>query len=138
MVFEYLPHTADIKFKAKGKDLEEVFSNAALATYNILTDVTKIKLNKKKKFKIKSKGKESLLYDFLERLIILIDSEDFIGGRVEVLRIHKGKKYTLIAELSGDDISKYETHGDIKAVTYSDMEIIEKKGNCYALVVLDI
>ncbi len=138
MSFEYLAHTADVKFKARGKNLEEVFSSSALATYNILIDVKKVKLNEKKKFRIESKNKESLLYDFLERLIILIDSEDFIGGKVNNLKIIKNKKYLLEAEISGDNISKYSTHGDVKAATYADMEIVEKKGDCYAIVVLDI
>ena len=138
MSFEYIPHTADVKFKSKGKNLNEVFSNAALATYNILIDVKKIKLNKKKKFKLESKSRESLLYDFLERLIILIDSEDFIGGKVNKLKISKDKNYLLEVDISGDDISNYDTHGDIKAATYSDMEIVENRGDCYAIVVLDI
>ena len=138
MSFKYLPHTADVKFKARGKNLNEVFSSAALATYNILIDVKKIKLNEIKKIKLESKNKESLLYDFLERLIILIDSEDFIGGKVNKLKISKNKNYNLEAEISGDDISNYNTHGDIKAATYADMEIVEKKGKCYAIVVLDV
>tara|TARA_Y100000310_G_C20445258_1_gene698077 strand:- start:4 stop:417 length:414 start_codon:yes stop_codon:yes gene_type:complete len=137
MSFEYLPHTADVKFKAKGKDLNEVFSSSALATYNVLIDVKKIKLNEKRKIEVESKNKESLLYDFLERLIILIDSEDFIGGKVNKLKISKNNT-KLEAEIIGDDVSNYDTHGDIKAATYADMEIVEKKGNCYAIVVLDI
>ena len=137
MSFEYLPHTADVKFRASGKNLNEVFSSAALATYNLLTDVKKIKLNEIKKIKLESKNRESLLYDFLERLIILIDSEYFIGGRVNKLNISNGNT-KLEAEISGDDVSNYDTHGDIKAATYADMEIIEKKGKCYAIVVLDV
>ncbi len=138
MGFQYLPHTADVKFKAEGKNLEEVFSSSALATYNVLIDVRKIKLNEKKKFKIESKSKESLLYDFLERLIILIDSEDFIGGKINKLKISKSKNYLLDVEISGDDVSNYDTHGDVKAATYADMKIVEEKEECYAIVVLDI
>ena len=78
----------------------------------------------------------SLLYDFLERLIILIDSENFIGKKINNIKIDKNNEYYLEVEIWGDDLSKYDTHGDIKAVTYSDMEIIEKEG--YAIVVLDI
>ena len=33
MVFEYLPHTADVKFKATGNDLNEVFTSAALIIF---------------------------------------------------------------------------------------------------------
>jgi SHS2 domain-containing protein len=137
MNFEYIPHTADVKFKAKGKDLNEVFANSALATYNILIDVKKVKLKEIREITLESNNKESLLYDFLEQLIILIDSENFIGGKINKLKLSKNNT-KIEAEIIGDDVSNYDTHGDIKAATYSDMEIVEKKGNCYAIVVLDI
>ena len=97
----------------------------------------KIKFNEIKKIKIESKNKESLLYDFLERLIVLIDSDNFIGGKLNKLKISEDIT-KLEAEISGDDISNYNTHGDIKAATYADMEIVEKEGKCYAIVVLDV
>mgnify|MGYP006451174011 FL=1 len=36
--YEFLEHTADEKFRAYGKTLEEAFINAALATAKIMTD----------------------------------------------------------------------------------------------------
>ena len=40
--YEYLEHTADVKFLAYGKTLEEVFENAALAMFNVMIDTGKI------------------------------------------------------------------------------------------------
>ena len=39
--YEYLEHTADVKFLAYGKTLEEVFENAALAMFNVMIDTEK-------------------------------------------------------------------------------------------------
>ena len=36
--FKFLAHTADRKFQAFGKTLEEVFENSALALFNIVYD----------------------------------------------------------------------------------------------------
>jgi len=36
MKFKFLEHTADIKFKASGKDIEEVFDNSALALKEVI------------------------------------------------------------------------------------------------------
>ena len=36
--FEYFEHTADILFKAYGKDVNEVFENAALAMFQVMVE----------------------------------------------------------------------------------------------------
>ena len=50
MKFKYLPHTADIKFQAFGKTLDQAFENAALATFQAMYEnkiKEKIKKNNK-------------------------------------------------------------------------------------------
>ena len=63
--FKFIPHTADIKFQAVGKNIKEVFENSALALFDIFYEG---KVKTKKKFKIKDKGNniENLLSKFLE------------------------------------------------------------------------
>ena len=123
--YEYIEHTADIKFQAFGKSLEEVFENSALAMFNAISD-DKIKLIEKKKISVFTEGKdnESLLYEFLEELLVLFDSEHFMLGKIENLNI-KGKK--LIAEISGDKVENYDIKIDVKAITYNDMFVKEEK-----------
>ena len=75
--FKFLEHTADIKFQAFGKTMEEVFSNSALAMTNAMFD-GKVKSNVSKKIKVNGKDNERLLFEFLEELLVLLDSEDFI------------------------------------------------------------
>ena len=43
--YEFLDHTADAKFRAYGKNLEQAFTNAALALTNLVTDSAKVKPN---------------------------------------------------------------------------------------------
>ncbi|MBT3464608.1 archease [archaeon] len=139
MKFRYLDHTADIKFQAYGDSLEEAFSNSALAMYNSIVDIDNVK--PVLKFKVNSKAKKlmTLLYKFMEELIILLDTEGFIATKINTLTINEDDQgYEIHATLSGDEAKNYETHGDIKAMTYSDMEIKEKDGKFMIQVVLDI
>ena len=133
MKYKFLKHTADIKFQAYGKTVEEAFENSSLAMFNSMSGD---KIKEKKKFKIKAKGDdyESLLYNFLEELLILFDSKHFFLAKVKSLKI-KNKK--LSAEVVGDDAKNYEIIGDIKAVTYNDMFIKKIKDKWVAQVVLD-
>ena len=136
MKYKYFDHTADAMFQAYGKTLEEAFSNAALATMGIMVDIKKVK--PKRTIKVTAKGKElrNLLYDFIEAVIVLTETESFVLNKVKSLKISKDNKLT--AELVGDHYKNYDVHTPIKAMTYSDMKIEQKKGSYTLQVVVDI
>jgi len=133
MKYKFLEHTADVKFQAFGKTLEEAFENAALAVAKIMTD-NKISPKIQKKIKISGNDKKSLLYNLLEELLFLIDTKNFLLSKIKKLKI---KNNELTAILIGDtNIKKYEVKTHIKAVTYNDMLVKEKPFKVQ--VVLDI
>lgn len=127
--YRFLEHIADAKFQAFGKTLEEAFGNAALALTSIMIDPEKIEPKIEKKISVEGMDLKALLYNWLEQFLILLDSEFFLLGKVKEMKIKKNKeKYSLKAIVIGDKASeKYKTTGDVKAVTYMDMEIKEKK-----------
>lgn len=137
--FKYLEHTADVKFQAFGSTIEEAFKNSALAMFDSMSD-DKIKEKVVKKIKVKGKDNENLLYEFLEELLVLFDTELFFLSEVKSLEIKKNKNLDLEAEVSGDKAEKYEMKTDIKAVTYNDMFVKKdsKTGKWICQVVLDV
>lgn len=137
--YEFLEHTADVKFRAYGKSFEEAISNAGKATIAVMTDIRKIRQKKTKEVKIESKTKESLIYDFLEKLIFLIDTEGFLMKEIKKIKVKRQNGIlSLSAVLKGDLAKNYDVHTYIKAVTYSDMLIDESKKKCTIQVVHDI
>lgn len=137
--YEFMNHTADAQFRAYGSSLEEAFKNAAEATANLMWETEKIKSRSKKKVKITGKDRKQLLVSFLEEILYLFESDDFMVHSVKDLSIHKDKAdYRLKAYFLGDRVSdKYEVFGSIKAITYNDM-IIESNDHCMIQVVVDI
>ena len=136
MKYKFLPHTADVKFRAYGKSMEEAFSNAALALTAVITDPKKVKPRIKKTIAVESEDEKALLYDFLEQFIILLDTEDFLLNKVKSIKIDK---LSLKAEIVGDAGSeKYKPKTHIKAVTYQEMEIKKEKNSFILQVVLDL
>ena len=137
--YAFLEHTADAKFQAFGKTLEEAFRNAALATASLMWNWEKIE--KKIKYRVKIKGRDckQLLCGFLEEIIYLLDTKGFLLRAVENLKIDKrGDCYLLKAIFKGDNYSdRYEIYGDVKAITYNEM-MIENKGQFIIQVVVDI
>ena len=138
--YKYLPHTADVKFRASGKTLNEAFKNAAYALTDVITNHKKIKSTVKKTIKITSENKEALLYDFLEQFLILVDSKNFLLNKIIILKIEEVKKgFKLTAKIAGDNHpKKYKINMQIKAVTYQEMFIKKQKGKFILQVVLDI
>ena len=135
MKFEYLDHTADAKFRAYGKTLEEAFINSAIATFSILINTDKVKPVITKDISITSGTAESLLYDFLEELLYLLDVEGFLLSRVEDMRIENNN---LTCKVYGDSHKKYRISGNIKSITYNDMEIKKTDKGYRITAVVDI
>ena len=134
MDYEYLEHTADIKFRAYGKSLEEVFSNSALALRNAMFE-GKVKSKVSKKVSVKGKDNERLLFEFLEELLVLLDAQDFLLSKVKSIKIKDG---SLEAELVGDKALDYEIHLIVKAITYNEMFVKKEKGKYISQVVVDV
>ena len=134
--YEFFEHTADVKFRAYGKTTEECFSNAVIALTSVMFNPDKIEEKITKSISIKGNDLKSLLYNFLEELLYLIDTESFIIHKVTGIKIGEmNKKHILTATLVGDKIGdKYHNIGSVKAVTYEEMEI--KEG--YVQVILDV
>lgn len=129
MQYEYLDHTADAKIKAYGK-LEKAFENAVLATFNIITDIKKVQPKIKKQIELETDNKKQLLYDFIDEALFFLDTEGLIFCKAKI----NIKENKLTATLEGDYHKNYEVHGNVKSMTYSDMEITDN----YVQFVVDL
>lgn len=136
MKYKFLKHTADMKFQAFGKTIEEMFENSALAMFSSMYN-KKVKDVKKSKIKARGKDFESLLYNFLEELLVLFDGEEFFLSKVKSLKIDK-KAFKLEAEVVGDAASKYPMSIGVKAITYHDIFVKKEKDKWVGQVVLDV
>ncbi len=135
--YKFLPHTADIKFQAFGKTIEECFENAFLSLKEVMIDNTKIEKLIKKKINIKGKDLENLLYNFLEEFLFLLDAEQFVPSKIINMEINMNN-YELQAEVEGDNSSDYKISNPVKAITYNDMFVKKEKNKYVCQVVVDV
>ncbi len=135
--FEFVEHTADVKFKAYGRSLDEVFENSVFAFSKITAGKKKIKRAKKKNLKIKGKGAENLIYNLINELVYLLDAENFIASDARI-KVSDDLKQ-LEAEIYGDSSEKYRGLFHIKSATYHDIFLKRNKNNLWeAQVVVDV
>jgi SHS2 domain-containing protein len=139
MGYKFLEHTADVKFQAFGNSLEQIFEQAFLALKETITKNEKIQCKIKKAIKIKGDDLENLLYKFLEEILFLLDSENFISSEVTKIEIIKHKdKFELKAKILGDLANNCKLNNDVKAITYNNMFVKQEKRKWICQVVLDV
>jgi SHS2 domain-containing protein len=133
MKFEFLEHTADMKFRAYGRTLNEAFENAGLAVSSYLAGGKKVKDKIAKSVELKGEDEKSLFYNFLDEIIYLLDAEGFLVARAKV----KIKGNSLIGKFYGDKTGNYDTD-EIKAATYAEMVVRKDKKGWVVQAVMDV
>ncbi len=133
--YEMLAHTADLKMRAYGASVPELFTNALQGMFAIVHPRKKIPITQVDREVIVHSSKRAyLLIEFLAECLYLSD-------------VHNEAYQTATIELCSDTDVKAIVHGyaisgfegpEIKAVTYHDISVEYIHGLWQATVVFDI
>ncbi|MEK6823177.1 MAG: archease [Nanoarchaeota archaeon] len=137
MKWEMMSHTSEAKFRAYGTTDEERFANAALAMFDIMFEVDKVQPKVMKKVLVKGRDLKSLLHNWLEELLLFLDSELFILQSVKKIKLSKLKEvYAVDATILGETATDATPRrgAAVKAVTYDEMELTPE----FVQVVVDV
>ena len=138
--YEFLDHTADAKFRARGDTLEEALANAALAVASLFWDRRSLGELESRAVEIAGRSLEQLVVHTLDEIIYLLETEGFLLAEVRDIKISREADdgWRLHALFEGEYIS--DTHGlrgGAKAVTYNELEI-KRDGEVTIQVVVDV
>lgn len=152
--YEIWEHTADIGILAHGKNPEELFSNAAIGMFDIITGKaqsggagkrSKPKIEQNYDIDISARTLDQLMVDWLSELLYRFSAFRFLGVKYDIkvereARSGAGAGWRLRGKIYGATYER-EKHGygaDIKAVTYHMLEVREENGIWSARVLFDI
>ncbi|MBN1368648.1 MAG: archease, partial [Dehalococcoidaceae bacterium] len=115
-------HTADIGLIARGIDLSEAYANAARGMFSIITDLRKIRLRQSVTLCIAEQDRETLLFEWLNRLLYYFDTQGIIlrnftvvlAGPNHLTAVCRGEKY---------DPDRHIIKTGIKAATFHKLSI---------------
>ena len=143
MPYHYLEEigTADIAFEATGRDLAELFSDAADATTNVMIDnIEAIQPRETRQIELSNDKLDMLLFDLLQELIFLKDAERLLLRMREVQITERDEIYFVKATAEGEslDAERHYQRADVKAVTLHDFSVERVEGGWKAQVLLDI
>ncbi len=130
-------HTADLGVEIYGKDESELFSNAAYALFDIMTDINIVNRKVERDIHIEGSGFEDLLVNFLREILYLFNGEglslqDFLVSEIDERHI----KGTVRGEFFDPD--RHCLHMEVKAVTYHRTEIKKVSHGLTARVIFDV
>ena len=135
--YEQFPHTADIGVRVYGKDLKELFANAAFAMFDIVADLEGLKTSVTKDFELKAANYEELLVAWLDELLYTFYTKWIIFSdfQIEELDEHHVKAKA-IGRSVGENKNRLKT--EIKAATYHDLNIKKTADGYEVEIIFDI
>ncbi len=127
--------------EAYGKTIEEAFANAAIATFEVMTDTAKVGPTFEEIVEVEGFDEKALLYNWVETLLIKFDIDGNLYAKFEIEEIRRtpvGLK--LKAKIYGEKFNpeKHPSRIGVKAVTYHRMEIVERKHQTVIKFILDV
>ena len=137
MSYEIQDHPADAKFSVVADSKEEAFKEVVDAFSEIVGGEAG---NQVHTIKVESEGLKPLLFDFLDELIFLQDTENVVVSYADGLNLESLENgWRIEADIKVDLITSQVHVMDVKGPTYSEMKVSYEQGEGWVLgAVIDI
>ncbi|XP_037069506.1 LOW QUALITY PROTEIN: protein archease-like [Pollicipes pollicipes] len=138
--YEYLDHPADVQLHAWGGSLPEAFEQAALAMFGYMTDLETVEAVDTQHVTAQGHDLESLLFHFLDEFLFLFSAEPFfVACHVEIVEFDR-QEFRIRARGYGEpfDLDKHPQGTEVKAITYSNLQVHDNDDQHEVFVIIDI
>ncbi len=127
--------TSDVLFEAYGKDLKELFENAALALASVICKIDEVQEKEFAEYQFKADNAEELMLNWLQGIIAVVDTEQKFFSKFEIKEIDENH---LIVKCSGESMRPELGETVVKAVTYYKYKFEQTDKGYKVTVSLDI
>ena len=135
--YELIDHTADIGIKVYGKDIAELFKNAAFAMFDIIADLSSLKNSVTVDIKKDAPNSEELLVAWLDELLYNFYTKGLIFSQFEIVDLNDSHiTAKAFGRHIGENRSRLKT--EIKAVTYHELKIENKNNIWQTQLIFDV
>jgi len=134
--FEQINHTADLAIRVWGRNLRELFQNAALGMFSFLADTEGRAGTEDHVVEATADNCEELLVSWLRKLLFLHQTELLVPTGIDIETISEQNIRARVSCLRVEE-GDPRIFGEIKAVTYHGLEINETEDGLVAQIVFD-
>lgn len=136
-LYEILDHTADVRIKVSGGNLDELLINCSLAMMDIICDLKTVEPKEKYDVSCEGGSPEELIVNWLSELLYLHEVKRMLFCECEI-KVKDRENVAGICRGEQIDENRHDLLTDIKAVTYSGLEVKEDNGMLSCNVTFDI
>ena len=137
-MFRFLDHPSEALVEVQARSVAEVFEEAARALFELMTDTAAVKPARDFPVELDSAERTGLLIDWLNRLILLHETQRVFLSEFKV-EVHHDDSWKLIATVKGETIREnHERRSEAKSATYGQFEWIESDEGHRVRFVIDI
>ena len=141
--YEYLDHTADVQLHSWGETLKESFEQVAMAMFAYMTEIDKVEMLEEHQVEIIMDAEDdvlNLVYKWLDEWLFMFSAEPFFIPRKIVIDEFDIDKGYIKATGYGEAFSldKHPQGTEVKAITYSNMQVHKDKPTNDIYVIIDI
>lgn len=135
--YEFVDHTGDIRFVARGRTMAELFENAARALYAAIAGPEGVRALEERVIEVRADDRELLLVCWLSECQKAFDLERLLLSEFRVEEV-SDTHVRGVARGEPFDPSRHEFRSEIKAVTFHGLYVKETPQGWEAAVVCDV
>ncbi|MCI0614701.1 archease [bacterium] len=137
-MYYFLEHPSEELVEVVAASESEVFRDAALALFELMTDVAKVEIQESFPVQLEAPERHLLLIDWLNRLILLHEVEHVFLKDFNI-QIKSNTAWSLTAVVAGEKIREnHERRLHAKSATYGQLEWKEDTGFHKVRFVIDV
>jgi SHS2 domain-containing protein len=135
--YRLISHTGDLGLEVRGRDLVDLFEQAAWSFFDLLVDARRIDPQVPLEVSVEAPDREALLVAWLGELLYYFETQKIVLSK---FRMKTLTDRTLEATAWGEPFQggKHRFKQAVKAVTYHQLRIWETSKGWRARVILDI
>jgi SHS2 domain-containing protein len=134
---ETFEHTADLGLRVRAASQEELFAEAARGLFEmIVPELEAVRPVQTRKFSVAGSDRDYLLFDWLNELLYVFDTERLLFSQFDVRLTEEG----LTATARGEplDPRRHQLDHEVKAITYHGLRVERDADGWLAEVIVDI
>ncbi|MBC2711533.1 MAG: archease [Desulfosarcina sp.] len=135
--YTLLDHTADLRIRVTGTDLADVFRNAGLALFDLISKPDVLESREVIEVNVTGDDEADLMVNYLRELLYLWTGNEKLIKMIDILHI---SDTAVSAQVSTDRYlsERHEILHEIKAVTYHQIDVSQTADGWQATVVFDV
>ncbi|XP_077862764.1 protein archease-like [Saccoglossus kowalevskii] len=123
---------------SRGSTLEESLEMVVQSMFGYMTDINTVEMTDTQRIEAEGHDMISLLYQLLDEFLFVFSAEPFfIAKEVKIIEFDR-ENFKIVAEGYGEtfDLDKHPQGTEVKAITYSNMQVHEEvpTNDCYVII----